>query len=426
MARRRTASKRSRDRRLVTPTSPHHSKPDERLVRVAARIDRGTAEYCCVTRRVRTRSSFHSGRPRGRSGNQANPGAESWQYPCLGDPLGDHGPDHSTTRFRLLSQRLPRLALQHAQRASNATRHMLRNWSDGTGLCGRPRRRCLSSRERMVDCAAWIMLFTSKAAPKPRKTLAAHKALSCLLPRSDHGRTWRPWLESRRRAYSVRLRCDAHISNVSRKLFYSPCTCVLSFIVAHIFVLSLFFCMSFRFRSAAVPRSGQGLEQLLKTLAVKDARTMLCDVQDVPSAQAAVMAWSPKAVLHAAGVSTKEALLDVGREQLAVAFGPKAFGASNLHIATRSLPLEASLMISSISVFWCRVGQASYAAANAFLDTYACVCRAQGQNTFSFALPGVEGMGMGAALNDRSIQMALTEFDASFATLLMAQSISPP
>ena len=153
---------------------------------------------------------------------------------------------------------------------------------------------------------------------------------------------------------------------------------------------------------------------------------MLCDVQDVPSAQAAVMAWSPKAVLHAAGVSTKEALLDVGREQLAVAFGPKAFGASNLHIATRSLPLEASLMISSISVFWCRVGQASYAAANAFLDTYACVCRAQGQNTFSFALPGVEGMGMGAALNvSRSIQMALTEFDASFATLLMAQSISP-
>ena len=127
--------------------------------------------------------------------------------------------------------------------------------------------------------------------------------------------------------------------------------------------------------------------------------------------------------VHAAGVSTKEALLDVDLVHLAAAYAPKAIGAYNIHCATAALSLDASLMISSISAFWCRVGQACYGAANAFLDAHAPARRAHGKCGLSLALPGVEGVGMGAALSvRRTIQMTLDEYDAALAALLTTRS----
>ena len=150
--------------------------------------------------------------------------------------------------------------------------------------------------------------------------------------------------------------------------------------------------------------------------------TLACDIQDSTHASLAFASCPTHGVLHAAGVSTKDALHNVDVGHLATAFGPKAFGATNIHAATAQCSLDASILISSVSTFWCRPGQGCYAAANAFLDAHAHASRgAHGQSCLSLSLPGVEGMGMGAALNvRRSIQMSLDEYDASIAFMLMA------
>jgi enoyl-CoA hydratase/carnithine racemase len=127
-------------------------------------------------------------------------------------------------------------------------------------------------------------------------------------------------------------------------------------------------------------------------------------------------------VLHAAGVSTNTPLQGVGVGHFATAFGPKALGATNIHAMTAQTVLDASILISSVSTFWCRPGQGCYAAANAFLDAHAHASRAgHGQSSLGLSLPGVESIGMGAALNvRRSMSMSLDDYDASVSFMLMA------
>ena len=93
--------------------------------------------------------------------------------------------------------------------------------------------------------------------------------------------------------------------------------------------------------------------------------------------------------------------------QLTTAFAPKALGAAHIHSTTAASTLKAMVTLSSISTFWCRVGQGCYAAANAFLDALAPKRRGQGLAGLSLSLPGVEGVGMGAALGvRRTIQIS--------------------
>ena len=178
-------------------------------------------------------------------------------------------------------------------------------------------------------------------------------------------------------------------------------------------------------RSGRVPRDGQGLQQLLASLMAERATSLVCDVQDGLHVLAALSSQRVTGMVHAAGVSTNTPLSSVGVEQIATAYAPKALGAAHMHSAAATVSLTAMVALSSVSTFWCRVGQGCYAAANAFLDAHAPARRAQGQAGLSLSLPGVEGMGMGAALGvRRSIQASLMEYDAALAAMLTAAASS--
>ena len=184
-------------------------------------------------------------------------------------------------------------------------------------------------------------------------------------------------------------------------------------------------------RSGRVPRDGQNLEQLLSSLVATCTTSLVCDVHEGRHVIAAFDLQRITGVVHAAGVSTDSALSEVNLAQLVVAFAPKACGAAHIHSAATTLALTALVALSSISTFWCRDGQGCYAAANAFLDGHALARRRQGHVGVALSLPGIEGMGMGAALNvRRKIQMSLIQYDVALAALLItsegAVSISRP
>jgi len=133
-------------------------------------------------------------------------------------------------------------------------------------------------------------------------------------------------------------------------------------------------------RSGLVARDDQGLARMLEALVIKgDARTLVCDVGDCVQMQACWSASAICGVLHAAGVSTKRALLHVNLAELNTAYTSKALAASHIHLAAASVLPDTSIMISSVSSFWCRAGQASYASANGYLDAHSYARRAQGQ-----------------------------------------------
>ncbi|HEX9355371.1 MAG TPA: SDR family NAD(P)-dependent oxidoreductase [Streptosporangiaceae bacterium] len=111
-----------------------------------------------------------------------------------------------------------------------------------------------------------------------------------------------------------------------------------------------------------------------------------CDAAD-RAALAEVLAAIPAehpltSVVHAAG-TLDDALLDgQSADRLARVLRPKADAAWNLHELTRHLDLSAFVLFSSYAALAGGIGQANYAAANAYLDALAQYRRA-------FGLPGV-------------------------------------
>jgi acyl transferase domain-containing protein/NADPH:quinone reductase-like Zn-dependent oxidoreductase/SAM-dependent methyltransferase/acyl carrier protein len=85
-----------------------------------------------------------------------------------------------------------------------------------------------------------------------------------------------------------------------------------------------------------------------------------------------------RGVFHLAGVLEDGLLpqLDLGRFQ--TVFRPKALGAWNLHRLTKGMPIEVFMLFSSWTALLGSPGQASHAAANAFLDALAHRRRAAG------------------------------------------------
>ncbi|MCB9793476.1 MAG: SDR family NAD(P)-dependent oxidoreductase [Alphaproteobacteria bacterium] len=83
-----------------------------------------------------------------------------------------------------------------------------------------------------------------------------------------------------------------------------------------------------------------------------------------------------RVVVHAAGVLRDGVLLRVDPEDLAQVMRPKLAGAQNLAALTKDL--ERFVLFGSLTGVIGRVGQASYAAANAALDAFAHQLRAQG------------------------------------------------
>ncbi|GGR76025.1 type I polyketide synthase [Streptomyces eurythermus] len=143
-----------------------------------------------------------------------------------------------------------------------------------------------------------------------------------------------------------------------------------------------------------VSRSGPkaaGAEELRAELTGLGAEVTVaaCDAAD-RSALAALLATVPAghpltAVVHTAGVLDDSLITEMTAGQLAGVLRPKVDAAWHLHELTRDLGLSAFVLYSSASGVLGGVGQANYAAANAFLDALAARRVAEGLPATSLA-----------------------------------------
>ncbi len=76
-------------------------------------------------------------------------------------------------------------------------------------------------------------------------------------------------------------------------------------------------------------------------------------------------------VIHAAGISVDNLVKNKTESELLEVFASKVQGVVALDSATENMPLDAFVIFSSLSAVYGNVGQADYAAANAFMDAFA-------------------------------------------------------
>jgi myxalamid-type polyketide synthase MxaC len=113
-----------------------------------------------------------------------------------------------------------------------------------------------------------------------------------------------------------------------------------------------------------------------------------------------------RGVMHAAAVLDDGILLQLTPERFRTVLDPKAVGAWNLHKLTERRPLDFFVLFSSLASLLGSPGQASYAAANAFLDGLAAYRRARGLPALSINWGPWADVGQAAAEARRGERLA--------------------
>jgi NADPH:quinone reductase-like Zn-dependent oxidoreductase/thioesterase domain-containing protein/acyl carrier protein len=138
---------------------------------------------------------------------------------------------------------------------------------------------------------------------------------------------------------------------------------------------------------ALMSRRGPGADVETQLGAIRKKGTSVIilsgDVADAASLASALKqlpAGGPplRGIIHAAGVLADGILSEMTLDELDRAMRPKIIGARNLHVATKSQPLDFFVLFSSVASVLGSPGQANYAAGNAYLDALAHSRRAQG------------------------------------------------
>jgi len=133
-------------------------------------------------------------------------------------------------------------------------------------------------------------------------------------------------------------------------------------------------------------------------------------------------------VIHAAMVLDDALIANLDAERLEAVLRPKVLGAEHLDRLTQDLPLDYFVMFSSATTAIGNPGQASYVAANGFLEGLARRRKAAGKPALAIAWGGIEDVGVLA--RNRSVKDALASragvkgMTARYALNLMGEALS--
>ncbi|MVO88579.1 SDR family NAD(P)-dependent oxidoreductase [Streptomyces sp. p1417] len=161
-------------------------------------------------------------------------------------------------------------------------------------------------------------------------------------------------------------------------------------------------------RSAAAPEAERQLAELRS--AGTRVEVLRCDVGDERALGAAlerVRREMPplRGVFHAAGVLADATIDTLTPSGTAGVVAPKAVGARNLDALTADDPLDLFVLFSSAAALVGNVGQAAYAAANAYLDALAESRRARGLPALSVQWGPFSDIGLAAADERRGARL---------------------
>ncbi len=135
-------------------------------------------------------------------------------------------------------------------------------------------------------------------------------------------------------------------------------------------------------------------------------------------------------VIHAAMVLEDALITNLDPKQLEAVLRPKVLGAEHLDRLTRDLPLDYFVMFSSATTAIGNPGQASYVAANGFLEGLARRRKAAGRPALAIAWGGIEDAGV--LTRNRAVKDALASragvrcMTARSALDLMGEALSRP